>query len=141
MVTAPAANPKASDGGDQGTGSGSLRKQAVPATGHLGHGSSRRCSRCGVPPLWLVAVPLDETKRAGRLLVYCDKCRREMAARLGTVLPLTMLDQNADIILTLLYKCGATASEPVAAAETIRVEVGAWTGAAEAAITRPTSSG
>lgn len=74
----------------------------------------------------MVAVQYQEAHPAGRLLVSCDRCRGEMAPSLVTVLPLTVLDEDADEVLSFLYLGGATESDPVIAAGVIGVRTGAW---------------
>jgi hypothetical protein len=49
-----------------------------------------------------------------------------MSDSLGTVLPITLLDDNPDVILSLLYRHGATASDPTAAAQVIGAQAGHW---------------
>jgi hypothetical protein len=49
-----------------------------------------------------------------------------MSGSLGTVLPITVLDDNPDAILTLLYRHKATVSDPATAAQVIDVQAGPW---------------
>ncbi len=86
----------------------------------------RPCSRCGASAEWLVTARYDESQVAGRLLVYCASCRRDMSGSLGTVLPITILDDNPDAVLTLLYRHKATGSDPATAAQVIGVQAGPW---------------
>lgn len=86
----------------------------------------RSCSRCGAPPSWLVTVPYSTSSPVGRLLLYCDRCRAETAAQLGTVLPLPMVDQDSATVLTMLYRSGATASAPDMVAQMMDIEAGDW---------------
>lgn len=87
---------------------------------------SGRCSRCGAPASWVVTLRYGPTSSAGRLLIHCDRCRGEMAAQLGTVLPLTMVAEDPETVLTLLYRSGATDSDPGMVAEIVGVATGAW---------------
>lgn len=100
----------------------------------------RRCSSCGAPPWWLVTVPYSPALLAGRLLLYCDECRRRMAPRLGTVIPISLLDQEPGTVLRLLYRSGATESEPDVVAEMVGVPPGAWSDEAKRRIDGVTAS-
>lgn len=99
-----------------------------------GEHPSRRCSRCGAPPSWVVTARYDMAEISGRLMVYCDACRSEMSARLGTVLPLDLVDLDPSAVLTMLYASGATKTDPDVVAEMVGVAPGAWTTAAREAI-------
>ena len=96
----------------------------------------RRCSSCRAPADWLVAYRYNEDQLGGRLLVYCDADRQQSAGRLDVVLPLVVLDADPDRVLTLLYECGATSSDPPTAAEVIGVDAGTWVDAAQRALRR-----
>jgi hypothetical protein len=104
-------------------------------------GKGLRCSRCGKDPDWLVTRPHERgaAPAPGRLLVYCDSCRTESAEHLATVLPLAMLRLDPTSILTLLYRSGATHSEPQMVADMLGLPPSTWLEAAEAAVARATN--
>lgn len=86
--------------------------------------------------MWLVAARYDPQgpSLAGRLLSYCDNCRAEMGGQLGTVLPLAVLRADPDAVLCLLYRHGATGSDPDQVAASLDVPRGAWLETARAAV-------
>lgn len=99
---------------------------------------TRLCSRCAMASAdWLVAARYDDSEPGGRLLVYCERCRHAVAGKLGTVLPLSLLDEDPDGILSLLYRHRATASDPVGAAEAIGVDIGPWADVAREQVDQP----
>lgn len=96
-----------------------------------GQGPAHRdCSRCGQrPATWLVTGG-DRSNAPGRVLVYCDPCRHEMAADLGVVLQLAAFYQDPVAILASLYESGVTHSAPDFVAELLGVPLGSWGAAA-----------
>ncbi|WP_433165083.1 hypothetical protein [Kribbella sp. CA-247076] len=86
----------------------------------------RTCSRCGGLADWLVVARYNLSTQTGRLLIYCDRCKQDVANRLGAVLPLSLLDDDPNTVLSLLYKHKATASAPESAAGVIGVAFGPW---------------
>ena len=88
------------------------------------------CSRCGKTGgkeqgsgkgLSLVTIPYEAGQRSGRALVYCQKCKAEMADCIAEVIPLEMVSPG---VLLDLYRTGKTASDPFTVCELIfgRVE-------------------
>ena len=103
--------------------------------------SRRTCSSCGAnDPKWLVAYRYDPTEIAGRLLVYCDVCRGRGEGKYSLVLPTVVLDENPDLIMTLLYQCEVTKSDPDIAREVIGVSKGPWLSTAKRLLKDPDSN-
>lgn len=104
--------------------------------------AQRSCSACGhAPAQWLITARYipgpRSTEIGGRLLVYCEACRyRFDGHRVGVSIPLSVLDADPDRILTALYECGATESEPDTTAEVIDVPPGRWVPRARAMLGR-----
>lgn len=95
---------------------------------------ARVCSRCGAPADWLVAVLYGSATQAGRLLVYCETCRREFENRIGAALPVSVLEIDAETALSMLYRSGATLSDPQGAADVLPAPPGRWMDLAAGAI-------
>jgi hypothetical protein len=100
---------------------------------------ARACSRCRASAKWLVTVRYNDYRPAGRLLVYCDACRKDLSNNVGTALPISLLDEDPNTILSLLYRHNATATDPTAVAEVIGVEVGPWVEVARQQIEQSTT--
>lgn len=85
------------------------------------------CSRCGSQPHWLVTAGYQSpTERTGRLLVYCDTCRRDMNPVLGAVVPLELATSQPELILGFLYENAYTTSHPGTVAEILQLPAVTW---------------
>jgi hypothetical protein len=106
------------------------------------NGYQRDCSSCGAPAEWLVTARYSPEQRAGRLLVYCDKAehRVNFATHLGVIIPLGLLDEDPNEVLTFLYEDGYTLSNPDLAADVIGVPAGPWQAKARAVIANSEAS-
>jgi hypothetical protein len=75
----------------------------------------RRCSRCGsFDHLSLVTLRYSDTESAGRILLYCGRCREW--AKLWIGVTITIEELTPDIFLDL-YRTKQTASDPYTAVE------------------------
>ena len=75
------------------------------------------CSRCGsLEDLHLVTVQMCGPDVPGRALVYCPKCRGELAPMLGVDQPLSEVDVE---VFIGLYQDGKTSSYPKTASEIV----------------------
>lgn len=85
------------------------------------------CARCGDPARYLVSQRYEPDSIAGRLMPYCDPCRREYAASVAVAIPLDIVRNDPDRVLTHLYRDGFTATVPDGLPEMLRVPDSGWT--------------
>ncbi len=77
--------------------------------------TASRCSRCSaIRWLHVVIMQYDRAQPAGRLLVYCARCREEMRPDIS--IPVELM--SADLFVRL-YKLGLTSSAPDMAAKLV----------------------
>lgn len=78
---------------------------------------ARRCSRCGSGgELALVTLRYSSHAPAGRILVYCPRCRADFARHIGVHIA---LDAVTDEIFLGLYRTGNTGSDPATAVDIV----------------------
>jgi hypothetical protein len=76
-----------------------------------------KCSRCGSKsPLNLVSLRYNTEDEAGRLLVYCAKCRNDFSSQIDINIP---LDSVSDEVFIDLYPTNKTSADPITAAEIV----------------------
>jgi hypothetical protein len=88
------------------------------------HGNT--CSSCGATGSWLITVPYQAGEPAGRLLIYCDRCRTQRASSLAVAIPLGVLAVDVDAIMFELYRLDLTRSDPDIAANLLDVGGVGW---------------
>ena len=84
------------------------------------------------PSVWLV-TGARPGPAPGRVLVYCDDCRRDKADALAVAIPLDVLDVDPEGIVLALYTAGHTRSDPSIVAEGLEFPA-AWVAKADAAV-------
>jgi hypothetical protein len=87
---------------------------------------TRTCASCGSAASWLVTWPYGGSTESGRILIYCDDCRRGNAETFAVVLPARLLDEAPALVMTLLYEHGLSESDPDLVAEMIGVPRDRW---------------
>lgn len=83
------------------------------------------CAACGEPGGYLVTASINDNAQ-GRLLIYCDECRRAKIDMLPVSLPLAIVLQDPNAALELLYRSGATASDRDHVALMLRIPRHEW---------------
>lgn len=79
------------------------------------------CSRCGEEgDLHFVTCGEAGGSNAGRALVYCAQCRRDMKQHIDISLPLKLMTSE---LLLSLYRLGKTDSDPEMAIEMVFGEI------------------
>ncbi len=100
----------------------------------MARATARRCSSCGGTPDALavrVLVP-GAPDVPGRVLLSCPGCRADLPAAAFTALvPLAVLDDHTDVLMTSLYRHRVTATDPPGAADTLGTTSRGWVPAAQ----------
>lgn len=87
--------------------------ELIPVDTEPAHMSCKRdCSRCGQRAATWIVTGGEHSNAPGRVLLYCDTCRHEMATDFGVALQLVVFYQAPETILASLYGSGVIQTDP-----------------------------